>query len=102
MPMLTDKLLERVRRLPRTLYLKSRVWLAFRARVLERDGYRCVRCGCRGTRDNPLQVHEWRYPPRGEERLEDAVTLCRRCHKAHHAGQPGVSTVTIDQLGGGA
>ena len=58
--------------------LHRRLWAAVRLRVIERDGYRCTRCGKAGR----LEVHH-EVPvgmiddPYAESNLR---TLCRRCH----------------------
>ncbi len=54
-----------------------------RARVLERDGYRCRTAGCRSARF--LEVHH--VAPRergGGNDPENLVTLCSGCHAALH------------------
>lgn len=68
-------------------YLKSEKWKAIARKRMEIDGNICQCCGCRGTRDNPLEVHHlsYRYLFKEENRLyEDLVTLCHVCHKGIH------------------
>jgi hypothetical protein len=51
-----------------------------RAGVLERDGYRCQRCGRAGN-EHSLQVHH--ITPLGENGPNERwnlITVCRRCH----------------------
>ena len=48
---------------------------------LQRDGYRCRRCGRVATPANPLQMHHiqpLRYG--GQNTLANAITLCHLCH----------------------
>lgn len=62
--------------------MHRRLWAAIRRRVIERDGYRCTRCGAAGV----LEVHH-------KVALEDGggaydednlATLCRGCHMSVH------------------
>ena len=66
-------------------------WEAVRERVLERDGYRCRRCGYHRPPDvevrfgRALQAHH--LVPRaagGPDHPENLVTLCRPCHGVQH------------------
>ena len=62
-------------------YLKSAHWEMLRRAVLERDGFRCVRCQW----DKHLQVHHKFYRQRFEDsEPDDLETLCRTCHKREH------------------
>ena len=72
-------------------------WERQRKRALERDGYRCRRCGAPHTPERPLHVHHIRpfrtfgYIPGENEaykeanRLDNLVTLCPRCHRLAEA-----------------
>jgi RNA-directed DNA polymerase len=56
----------------------SLAWRNARAKVLKRDGHRCVRCG---THQGMLDVHHVRSPQEGGTRdLGNLVTMCRSCH----------------------
>jgi 5-methylcytosine-specific restriction endonuclease McrA len=61
--------------------LGQQIYRRLMKRVLERDGWRCQRCG---SLEN-LQVHHKRK--RSQQRdvsLENLVTLCAYCHLAEH------------------
>lgn len=66
------------------LYYDSRDFGGLRTPVLERDGFRCTRCGS----DFQLSVHHVNRRGRGSEspdnRMDNLVTLCRRCHLSEH------------------
>ena len=50
-------------------------------RVLERDGWRCQRCGSLQN----LQVHhQIKRSQQGDDALANLVTLCAYCHIAEH------------------
>ncbi len=52
-----------------------------RQQVLERDGWRCQRCGCRGE----LQVHHINPRSRlGDDTEPNLITLCSQCHQEMH------------------
>lgn len=57
--------------------MKARLWWAVRRRVLERDGFRCRKCGRAGRLEvdhiRPLHHH-------GDDSLDNLQTLCRGCH----------------------
>ena len=78
----------RERAVPYEEFLGSNEWRSIRKRVLERDGYRCQRCGA----TQELQVHHLTYERRGRELLSDLTVLCNRCHRfAHRHGLLGVA-----------
>ena len=54
---------------------------ALRKQVLERDGWRCQRCGC----PRNLQVHHQKSRSRlGDDAAKNLITLCANCHRAEH------------------
>lgn len=56
-------------------------WQKIRTKVLKRDGYKCTKCGCSRSFDNPLDIHHIRRLSRGgSDSLSNLITLCRRCH----------------------
>lgn len=65
-------------------YLKSDYWLGIREQVYERDGHKCKLC------DSPknICVHHLSYENLYNEKLEDLVTLCRKCHYIIHKENP--------------
>lgn len=63
-------------------------------RVLDRDGWRCQKCGA--VKD--LQVHHRQYRSRlGGDKLDNLVTLCAYCHMEEH-GQLAYSKAAILQM----
>ena len=63
------------------LRLKPKGYHQLRRHVLERDGWRCQRCG--GL--NQLQVHHVkRRSALGDDTAENLVALCPACHQAIH------------------
>jgi 5-methylcytosine-specific restriction endonuclease McrA len=60
---------------------QTREWKVLKKQIHKRDGYRCRLCN---RNNGPLHVHHRTYATYAEERLEDLVTLCRRCHKRCH------------------
>ena len=65
--------------------LGKQVYRRLMKRVLERDSWRCQRCG--SMKD--LQVHhQIKRSQQGDDALRNLVTLCAYCHMAEH-GQLG-------------
>lgn len=57
-----------------------------KARVLNRDGYKCQICKGK-HKDSKLEVHHIIYRSQGgSDEAENLITLCHTCHKALHAG----------------
>ena len=55
----------------------------WRKQVFERDQYKCVECGQKGT----LQAHhikEWADYPDLRYEIDNGITLCRECHSKKH------------------
>ncbi|HWQ20384.1 MAG TPA: HNH endonuclease [Methanotrichaceae archaeon] len=70
-------------------------WSKIRAKVLERDGHACQRCGARETRRKipwhedqvfPLEVHHIKSIKDGGPEFDEAncITLCHDCHSEEH------------------
>ena len=66
-------------------YLKSDQWSQKRQQRLTIDEYTCQMCRCKGTQQNPLQIHHFNYHDAGcEDVYKSLVTVCRDCHKKIH------------------
>lgn len=61
-------------------YLQSDYWDSIKNQVLERDDYRCRLCNS----NKKLKVHHRTYNNLGQEKLEDLLTLCGKCHFDYH------------------
>lgn len=57
-------------------YILSPEWQSVRRSRLRTDNYTCQEC----YRKHDLQVHHLTYKRLGDERIEDLITLCVRCH----------------------
>lgn len=70
-------------------YLRSIPWMALRQKAIERDKYRCQRCGAPVTLANAHAHHlsYEGYNKTGHSSLDEVTTLCRDCH--HEVHQPG-------------
>jgi len=67
---------------PRRVRLDADAYRALRWKVLERDAWRCQRCGS----ISGLEVHHMQRRSRqGEDSEENLVSLCPECHRAIHA-----------------
>ena len=62
------------------VYINSDAWRRRRIRALQLAGYRCQLCSQRQN----LDVHHNNYENLGNERDEDLVVLCGRCHRVYH------------------
>lgn len=72
---------EKLKHMPYGDYLKTGHWQTLRKKKLRKAKGRCRECG---TKYQILHVHHKTYERRGEERLDDLVVLCAKCHaKAH-------------------
>lgn len=65
-------------------YLKTQAWENLRQQIFRRDHFRCVVCG----EPKNLSVHHITYENLGVEKTSDLVTLCPKCHKKVHDGDP--------------
>lgn len=69
--------LARRRTVDRMSRITTAAWKERRAEVLARDGHRCLDCGT-GERLTVHHIVPWRETQ--DDRIENLVTLCRRCH----------------------
>jgi 5-methylcytosine-specific restriction endonuclease McrA len=77
-----------LKRMPFSEYRLTPEWQSKRTQMLCRAGYRCQICG---KHDTLLDVHHNSYERYGDERPEDLVVLCRRCHEHFHGGMQDAS-----------
>ena len=61
-------------------YLKSDYWKGIKKQIHERDEYKCRLCNS----EENICVHHRTYKNLGNEKLEDLITLCEKCHKNYH------------------
>src|SRR6266581_4708000 len=59
-------------------YMKTAKWKKKRKAKLDQAGRRCEQCG---SVTGGMDVHHKTYDRLGNERLEDLVVLCVRCHE---------------------
>ncbi len=65
------------------LRLDDATYQELKARILERDGWRCQHCG----RRDQLQIHHIiRRSHTGSDTEENLITLCTECHHRLHLG----------------
>ena len=68
-------------------YLRSDYWDNIKNQVLKRDNYRCRLCNSKVD----LQVHHRTYENLENEKLEELITLCKKCHYVTHKRNPHLS-----------
>jgi len=79
----------------------KRVKLGIRAygrlmkRVLERDNWRCQKCG---SLENLQVHHQTKRSPQGDDSLRNLQTLCADCHMGAH-GQLCLNSAAIEFAG---
>lgn len=73
-------------------YLQSKAWKEKAYKRMVIDGFECQACGCRGSRNNELEVHHLSYSDIGNEDIfTQTVTLCHVCHKMIHRAMERVT-----------
>ena len=72
--------LDRLINMPYKEYLQTEHWKEVRGNALYRAKYKCQLCG---NKDN-LNVHHNTYENRGNEKDEDLIVLCQKCHGKFH------------------
>lgn len=74
-------------------YLKSEYWQGIREQVYECDSHRCRLCNS----EKDLHVHHRTYEFLEDEKLEELITLCKRCHNIFHKANPQLNYSTYIQ-----
>ena len=72
--------------------LGIRAYRRIMKRVLERDDWRCQKCG---SLENLQIHHQTKRSQQGDDALRNLVTLCSYCHMAEH-GQLGYEKRAMD------
>jgi 5-methylcytosine-specific restriction endonuclease McrA len=66
-----------------------KLYARLRSEILERDGWRCQKCGC----SKNLDVHHvTRRSALGDDAETNLITLCRECHQILHRATSGLPT----------
>ncbi len=68
-------------------YISSNYWKEIKEQILERDDHRCRLCNSKIG----LHVHHRKYDFLENEKLEELITLCKRCHYITHKRNPHLS-----------
>jgi len=76
-------------------YLRSYKWRSKAEQCKRRAKYRCQLCG---REDIPLDAHHNNYDNLGDEKPEDLIALCRRCHREWHERQRAVINLEGRQI----
>lgn len=77
--------------------LKDGRWQLKRSIIMERDKFTCRVCGSKAKEGHTLNVHHIKYIKNRmpwEYKDEELVTLCEKCHHAHHT-QSNISIFDI-------
>lgn len=61
--------------------MREQIYSRIMKRVLERDGWRCQKCG---SLENLQVHHRTKRSQQGDDALANLVTLCAYCHMAEH------------------
>ena len=72
--------------------LGIRTYRRLMKRVLERDDWRCQKCG---SLENLQIHHQIKRSQQGDDALQNLVTLCAHCHMAEH-GQLGFERKALE------
>lgn len=75
-----NRRLVELKRMPYVEYLQTPEWQETRKVALKRAKYHCQVCNGTGV----LDVHHRTYERKGEERNDDLIVLCRKCHSLFH------------------
>lgn len=80
MKIIWRKLNVQINKIDYNKYLKTNYWKGIKDQVLERDGFKCRLCNS----EKELHVHHRTYDYLEDEKLEELITLCKRCHYITH------------------
>ena len=67
----------------------SAEYIAWRSKVFERDGFKCVICGQVGGTLNAHHIRSFKKYPNLRLVVDNGVTLCEGCHKRVHKEKDG-------------
>jgi len=73
--------LKKLKEMPYEDYLKTMHWKIIKYFITFRANYECQLCR---TSKDIINVHHNTYNNRGEEKFEDLIVLCQKCHKKFH------------------
>ena len=65
-------------------YRKTKEYKAWRAKVFDRDGFKCQICGQVGGTLNAHHIKEFSRFPKLRYDVDNGVTLCECCHREIH------------------
>ena len=80
--------------------LGKQIYRRLMKRVLERDGWRCRKCG---SLENLQVHHKIHRSQQGNDSLENLITLCAYCHVKEHGQlyfEPPAIKITAKPMGG--
>ena len=63
----------------------SKKYKKWRLKVFKRDDYTCTHCGKRGGNLNAHHIKSFANCPDLRFKLENGITLCKKCHKKEHS-----------------
>lgn len=63
---------------------QTKQYKQWRQGVFERDDYTCQQCGEKGGQIQAHHIKQWAFYPKERYKIENGVTLCKKCHKAIH------------------
>lgn len=70
-------------------YLKSKHWCRTRQQMLRAYGHKCAKCGSWVC----IKIHHLSYKRLGQEKFEDLLPLCSKCHRRHHRDKKDNATL---------
>ena len=76
---------------------KTVCWREWRQAVFERDNFTCRSCGQEGDKLIPHHIKSKQVYPELVFRVDNGMTLCKRCHKKIHRMKPANQTVRVKE-----